>query len=321
MSRIGILFSPEFLRHYSKQYHPENPERLKTVVKAIRESGLNQAIISLSARKLATIDLLQVHTLSYIERLKRLCSKGGGIVDGDEGSYANEASLEVAMFASGGICAAIDEVVEGQIDHGLMLVRPPGHHAFSDKGSGFCLINHAAIAARYAQKHGFGKILIIDYDCHHGNGTQEIFYSDDTVGFFSIHQFPSEDISTGSRDETGDGKGLGYTVNVPLMPGCGDDEYRSAFEHDLDPFWAKLNPDFVMVSMGFDAHIRDPLGDMRVSTEGFADLARHVIDLARGGTSSKKTVPVFFILEGGYDAQALGDSAVATTRVLLDINL
>lgn len=306
--RAGLIYSPEYLRHYSRTKHPENPDRVKSIVAALKEANLVKAFDTVHPRRAEMEDLQLVHTYEHCVYVRELAASGGGMADAD--TYVNESSFEAACYAAGGMFAAVDAMKRGEIRRALALVRPPGHHATANRAMGFCLFNNAALAARYAQQRGYHKVLIADWDVHHGNGTQEIFYDDPSVGYFSVHQFPFFP-GTGSRDETGRGAGEGFTVNVPLLSGCGDAEFLTALADDLMGLWNKLNPDLVVVSAGFDAHVRDPLAGMRVTTEGYAKMTELILRRAENR-------PVLFTLEGGYDLTALGESVTAVAHAIVE---
>ena len=225
----------------------------------------------------------------------------------------SEDSYDAALAAAGGVLAAVDAVMEGRIRNAFCAVRPPGHHSLPNQAMGFCLFNNVAIAARYLQKkHGVAKVLIVDWDVHHGNGTQEVFYDDPTVLYFSVHRYPFYPM-TGSKAERGAGDGLGFIINVPLPAGTGDAEYRKAFREILMPKAMDFDPDFVLVSAGFDAHEDDPLGGMEVSSEGFAEMSRLVKQIADRCCEGR----LVSVLEGGYDLEGLADSVEAHLRVLM----
>jgi acetoin utilization deacetylase AcuC-like enzyme len=223
-------------------------------------------------------------------------------------------TYEVALAAAGGVLAAVDAVMDGKVENAFCAVRPPGHHALKDKAMGFCFFNNVAIAARYVQKkHKLSKVLIVDWDVHHGNGTQAAFYDDPTVLYFSVHQHPFYP-GSGTESEKGTGEGLNYTINVPLPSGSGDAEYRKAFEEKLLPAALAFKPDFVLVSAGFDAAEGDRLGGMKVTPEGYAELTHVVREIARKSCHGR----VVSLLEGGYDLDALAASVEAHIRVLMD---
>jgi acetoin utilization deacetylase AcuC-like enzyme len=230
----------------------------------------------------------------------------------DPDTYACAKSYETAKLAAGGTLAAVDEVVGGKLDNAFALIRPPGHHAESNRAMGFCLFNNVAIAAGYAlKKYKLKKALIIDWDLHHGNGTQHSFYDRADVLYFSTHQFPYYP-GTGFVTETGSGEGKGFTVNVPLSTGPGDAEYMEIFKEILEPIALEYKPDIVFVSAGFDIYYQDPLGGMQVTPEGFADLARVVLDFAKETCGGK----VVFVLEGGYHLDGLRDSVREVLKTL-----
>ncbi len=309
----GFLFGEIYLRHKTGAGHPERPQRLTAIVERLKAQGL---LAQLTAIRPVPADrqwLTPVHTGAYVDRVKADCERGVGFVDSPD-APASKHSYRVAIEAVGGILAAADAVMEGKVANAFCAVRPPGHHAGKEKARGFCLFNNAAVAARYLQqKHKLSKILIVDWDVHHGNGTQEIFYDDPTVFYFGIHQFPFYP-GTGSAEEKGAGRGLNFTLNVPLARGAGDKEYVKVFREVLQPAAEKFRPDFVLISAGFDAHQHDPLGGMQVTAEGFAELTRIVKTIARRHCRGR----LVSILEGGYGLEGLAESAEAHVRVLME---
>jgi acetoin utilization deacetylase AcuC-like enzyme len=244
-----------------------------------------------------------------MDSIEGLCAPSIRRIDAD--TAVSEKSFEAALFAAGAGVAAADAVMDEKIDNAFCAVRPPGHHAETDRAMGFCLLNNVAIAARYLQRaRGIGKILIIDWDVHHGNGTQEIFYEDPSVMLFSSHQYPYYP-GTGSMEEGGNGEGKTFTVNAPLRAGCGDSEYEEVYEKMLSPIADVFQPDFVLISAGFDAHASDPLASMRLTDEGYAKLTRMAVDIAEKHCGGR----LISMLEGGYDL-ALGTSVLAHIEVL-----
>lgn len=255
--------------------------------------------------------VLHCHTHDHLERIRRAGENAPCYLDAD--TFVHQASAEAAFRACGGVMAGIDAVADAECDNVFCAVRPPGHHAESDRAMGFCLLNNIAVGARYAQRiHGLKKIFVLDWDVHHGNGTQEIFYEDETVFYFSIHQFPLYP-GTGHREETGRNRGNGFTRNVPLPAGSGDDDYRKVIQIEFQESISSFQPDLIMISAGFDAHRDDPLAQMNVSSNGFAELTQLVKDVA-GRCCNGRIVSV---LEGGYDLEALADSVCAHIQVLL----
>jgi acetoin utilization deacetylase AcuC-like enzyme len=307
----GLLSSPRFRDHLTGTRHPESPLRLSAIDRKILDSGLDRILVRVALREIEIKWLSQVHESGYLDLLKRR-TPDSGLFYLDPDTPLSAESLAVALLASGGVCQGIDDLYSGRIANLFCAVRPPGHHAGISRGMGFCLINHVAVAARYAQgRHGAGKVAIVDWDVHHGNGTQEIFYRDPSVFYFSVHQYPFYP-GTGSARERGEGEGEGFTLNVPLPAGSGDREYLKVFDDILPAALGAFSPDLILVSAGFDAHADDPLGQMEVSTAGFGKMTERVRILADEMCGGK----LVSILEGGYDLEALGDSVVQHLRVL-----
>jgi len=306
----AYVYDPIYLEH--KIYgHPESPERLLTTMRALEEAGVRAKLTRIEASPLAMEHLEAVHDGAYIEQVRRMAESGGGHLDLD--TYLSPCSYEAALMAAGGLVCAVDAVLEGKADNAFALVRPPGHHALPNRGMGFCLFNNVAIAARYAlDQHGLDRVLIADFDVHHGNGTQEVFYHDSRVLYFSTHQYPHYP-GTGYWREIGEGEGEGYTVNVPLPAGVGDEGYERIFGEILRPLAERYRPQLILVSAGYDAHWADPLAAMRLSITGYAQLARALRSLADELCQGR----LVFTLEGGYNLEVLSHSILATFRVLL----
>jgi acetoin utilization deacetylase AcuC-like enzyme len=306
----AYLYSPVFLEH-EEEGHPESPERLTQILRVLKETGVLPRLTALEPVAATDTQIGAVHTPQHIERVKQLVARGGGHFDAD--TYANPRSLDAANLAAGALVRAVDAVIAGEIDNAFALVRPPGHHATRARAMGFCLFNNVAIAAQHAlDAHKLERVLIIDYDVHHGNGTQEIFYNTSRVLYFSTHQYPHYP-GTGDWRETGEGDGAGFTVNVPLPPRVGDEGYLHVFDGLLFPLAERYRPQFVLVSVGYDAHWSDPLAFENLSIAGYAALARRAIEIAREMCGGR----IVFTLEGGYDLDALGYGAAATFRALL----
>jgi len=309
MAKTGFAYHPIYMEHFAGVGHPERPERLTAILKALEGSGLMDSLVRLTPSACPREYVEAVHTTRLVESVERLCGIAPQHIDPD--TAVSEKSFEAALFAAGAGIAAADAIMGGEIDNTFCAVRPPGHHAETDRAMGFCLFNNIAITARYLQRaRGVGKILIIDWDVHHGNGTQQIFYEDPTVLLFSSHQYPYYP-GTGGMEEGGKGEGETFTVNAPLRAGCGDKEYQDVYTKMLLPVADVFEPDFVLISAGFDAHESDPLASMRLTDDGYAGLTRMAVEVA-GKHSGGRLISM---LEGGYDV-ALGSSVAAHIEVL-----
>jgi acetoin utilization deacetylase AcuC-like enzyme len=265
----------------------------------------------IKSRRITRQWLSLVHRPDYIDRVKRSCEAEIGWVDSPDAPASTD-SYEVAIAAAGGVLAAVDAVMAGDVRNVFCAVRPPGHHALPGRAMGFCLFNNVAVAARYLQKrHDVSRVLIVDWDVHHGNGTQEVFYNDPSVLYFSVHRYPFYP-GTGSASETGTGRGRGFTINVPLRGGAGDAHYKRVFEETLNPAAIEFDPDFVIISAGFDAHEKDPLGRMRVSSDQFGEMTALVKRIADKCCKGR----LVSVLEGGYSLEGLAQSVEAHVRVL-----
>jgi acetoin utilization deacetylase AcuC-like enzyme len=310
--QTGLVYSDVFLRHDTGPDHPERPERLTAIVERLRRAGLMERLTSIPFGPATVDQLTAVHTAAYVERVRRTCAQGAPWVDDADTCICRE-SYEVALSAAGGVLAAVDAVAEGRVRNAFCAVRPPGHHASAGRAMGFCLFNNVAIAARYAQsKHNLRKVLIVDWDVHHGNGTQDVFYSDPTVLYFSVHQYPHYP-GTGAASETGAGEGVGLTVNAPLPAGSRDEAFIAAFREKLRPAALAFRPDIVLVSAGFDAHRDDPIAGMAMTADGFGELTRIVKDIAETCCKGR----LVSVLEGGYGLAGLAESVEAHLRVLM----
>jgi acetoin utilization deacetylase AcuC-like enzyme len=303
MKRVGYVYDDIFLEHDTGSGHPESPERLRAIERAI--APLKDKLVEIAPFSVDESELLRVHLCEMIEKVQ-YCTETLTPIDSD--TICSEHSYDVAKTAVGAGLAAIDAISEGKIERAFCAVRPPGHHATSVRSMGFCLFNNIAVAARYAQSKGYKKVFIVDFDVHHGNGTQEIFYDDDTVFYFSSHQtlaYPG----TGMENETGTGRGLGYTRNVLLMPDSGDAEIEDIYRNDLPPLIKDFQPDIVLVSAGYDIHESDPLAQLYVTTEGIRHIVREILHTV--------DVPYVFFLEGGYHVEALGENVKVTIEEML----
>ena len=309
--KTAYVHDPVFQTHNTGMGHPERSARLSAVQELISRQDWYGNLQQVAAVPVEQRWIELVHRPGYAERIRQACADGSPWIDTPDVAVSTE-SAEVASRATGSLLALADEVMEGNADNGFALVRPPGHHAEHDAAMGFCLYNSVAIAARYLQqRHGVERVLILDWDVHHGNGTQHTFERDPSVMFISLHQYPHYP-GTGARSETGAGAGEGATVNCPMSPGSGDEHYRQAFEEVVLPKARAFNPDFILVSAGFDAHQADPLGFINLTDESYAWMTRAVMDLADQCCAGRLAA----VLEGGYDLQALARSVTEHVRVL-----
>jgi len=311
-SKTGFVYDDIYLEHKTTPDHPERPQRLVAIVDGLKQSGLYPKLLKLtpSPAPLEWIEML--HSPEYIKRAQNSCLNGTRYLDSLDTPISPK-SYEAALMAVGGVFSAIDAVMQKKVTNAFCAVRPPGHHAVEDAAMGFCIFNNIAIGARYIQKqYGLSKILIVDWDVHHGNGTQAAFYNDPNVLYFSTHQYPFYP-GTGGAAEKGAGKGLNYNINVPLPAGSTDADYIEAFKEILEPAALNFSPDFILISAGFDAHENDLLGGMKVTTKGFAELTRIVKQIAEKCCQGR----LVSLLEGGYHLQVLADSVEVHIQVLM----
>jgi acetoin utilization deacetylase AcuC-like enzyme len=306
--RIAVVQDPRFELHRGPGGHPECPDRLRPVARALAERSGELA--GAAARPATDEEILRVHSRDHLAALEAAVSRAPVRLDPD--TYVSEASLEVARLAAGSTSELALAISRGEANAGIVTVRPPGHHAEASRAMGFCLLNNVAIAARALQAAGLGRLLILDWDVHHGNGTQHSFEHDPSVLYVSTHQFPYYP-GTGDTSECGVGAGAGTTVNVPLPAGCGDEEYLGAFLRVLVPVARAFRPEFVLVSCGFDAHRSDPLAAMDLSRAGYAGMTHIVRALAEELCGGR----VLFVLEGGYAAEGLYEGSSALLEGLL----
>ena len=310
----AILADPVYKQHDPGAGHPERPERYDAVTQALSAAGLMNSAARIKPRFATEDEIALCHSHSYIQKVKQEIGAGARqLSTGD--TDVGPRSFDVALEAAGGILNAVDAVIERKARNAFCVVRPPGHHARPEQGMGFCIFNSIAIAARYAQrKHGIGKVLIADWDVHHGNGTQDIFYSDGSVLFFSTHQSPWYP-GTGPASETGEGKGKNCTINVPLPAGSGRSEIVGAFRERLRLAAERFQPDLVLISAGFDSRIDDPLGRFRLSDDDFADLTAIMLEIAGQHAGSR----LVSVLEGGYNLSGLASGATAHVKALAHV--
>jgi acetoin utilization deacetylase AcuC-like enzyme len=303
VNKVGFIYDNVFLEHENPPGHPERKERLQCIMTKLNGSEIWDSLIHLKPRKATTKELAYVHTQKHIETIR----DNTGYADPD--TYISEGSYNAALYAAGAGIEAVDNCKNGQVERAFCAVRPPGHHSEADRAMGFCLFNNIAIGARHAQRVGYDKVFIIDFDVHHGNGTQHMFEEDDTVYYFSTHEYPHYP-GTGNANDKGRGKGEGYTYNYPMPPGSGQKEYLRAYRDVLPGLVREFNPDIVLVSAGYDIHSSDPLSSIRISDEGIKDIVNGIL-------SAAKPAPAVFSLEGGYNLEALADSVLITLRELI----
>jgi acetoin utilization deacetylase AcuC-like enzyme len=313
----GLLYGPIYLDHNTGEGFPERPARLEAIVNRLKEKDLFSKLTLIEPAPAALEWIEAMHAKEYVERVRKACEAAGDKVVNFEGIGdvpISKKSFDVALHAAGGVLKACDQVMEGKIRNAYCVIRPPGHHALKARAMGFCLFNNVAIAARYLQKkHGIGKVLIVDWDVHHGNGTQDLFYEDGTVMYFSTHLSPFYP-GTGAENETGKGKGEGLMINVPLARGAGDAEVKKAYEEKLKPAALAFKPDFVLISCGFDSHVNDTLGRLAITSEGFGWMTKLVKEIAE--TTAKGRV--ISMMEGGYNLDNLASAGEAHVRALME---
>ena len=313
--RTGFLYDERYQQHLTGNYHPEVPDRLPAVYKGIGDAGLLEKLTLIEATPADLEWVESVHDADYIKRFESACSIGHNIFDSPDNQMCT-ASYEIALLAVGGILEAARLVMEGELDNAFCAVRPPGHHAEVDKAMGFCYFNNIAIAARYIQKKwGIERVGIIDFDVHHGNGTQHIFERDPTVFYYSIHEHPTFCYpGTGREFELGKDAGHGYTKNSPVLPGQGDKEYKALMQKDLFPVFEDFKPEVILVSSGFDAHIDDNMSDIKLTTEGFSWIIEKIVEMADRYSQGR----LISILEGGYSIRRLPELARNHVEILLN---
>jgi acetoin utilization deacetylase AcuC-like enzyme len=332
---LGFCSSDQFVLHNTGAHHPERPDRIRAVALAVRQAGLvgspnpfpefqeDFQLAPVGGEKLMEIaptpadenSLRLVHSQQEIDLVRRVCEAGGGVLDQGD-TPVGPRSFEVARLSCGAVLSSCDAVIAGQVRRAFAAVRPPGHHAEPDRPMGFCLFSNVAVAARYLQhRHGVKTVGIVDFDVHHGNGTQSAFEEDPSVLFISLHQHPATCYpGTGNDWETGEGPGRGTTLNIPMEPGVGDQEYLDAMRQRVLPKLEQFKPEFLLISAGFDGHRDDPLAHMQLSEAGFETMTRMLVDFAEANCAGR----IVSALEGGYNLRALGRSVVRHLVALRD---
>jgi acetoin utilization deacetylase AcuC-like enzyme len=316
MRRTGYVYDPRYLLHDPGAWHPERPDRLKAIHRALESGDLLELLVRLDPDYAPLEWVERLHTPDYIKRFQAACDKGGQIFMVQDCGICRE-SYQIALLAVGGVMLAVEAVMGGQLDNAFCAVRPPGHHAERDRAMGFCFFNNVALGAVYAlENFGLERVAIIDWDVHHGNGTQHLFEADPRVFYVSLHEDPQHCYpGTGYRREEGKGAGQGFTLNLPLPPHSDDSDYLTALKKEALPRLQAFAPQFVFISAGFDAHVNDPLAHMNLTGEGYREMGRLLLDLAQE-TAGGRLVTV---LEGGYNLEVLEECAEDHVRLLMDI--
>ncbi len=294
-----LYYDPLFLEHHTGHQHPERPERLMHVMRHLGRTGLDRRCQRPSWHNVSTPELTAVHDAAYVAHVEAFARRGGGSLEED--TVCSEKSYDVARSAAGAVCDAVQRVVRGEDTNALCLVRPPGHHALANAAMGFCLFSNVAIGARSAlDSLDLNRVLVVDWDVHHGNGTQAVFWEEPRVGFLSIHRWPFYP-GTGRAEETGTGQALGTKLNLPVEYGTPPAEFRARFRSGLEQLAARIKPELILISAGFDAHRDDPIGSLDLETEDFGLLTTDVLEVAAAYAAGK----VVSVLEGGYNASIL----------------
>lgn len=306
--KTGFVYTPFFLEHENPPYHPESGSRLTAILDEIQKyPELKKQLEFIQPRKATKEDITMVHNQDYYEKI--ISSKPGYL---DSDTYLSFGTANAALYAAGAVLTVIDLSLEGKLKNSFCAVRPPGHHAERDMALGFCIFNNVAIGAYYAIKKGFKKVFIVDFDVHHGNGTEHTFYEEPDVFYFSTHQSPLYP-GTGAKTDIGKGKAKGTNYNYPLLPGAGDKEFGNIYSKILPELFKSFQPDIMLVSAGYDLRDKDPLASLNVTAKGIETIVRNITELA-------KDIPLIFSLEGGYNLNALAESVVITLKVLTEFS-
>lgn len=316
MRKTGFLYDKRYLLHETGPYHPEVPERLQAIYQGIEAAQLLPHLTRIRAVRADMKWVHTVHSPAYVRRFEEVCLNGHGYLDHQDNQMCPE-TYETALLAAGGIIETARLLMNGDIDNAFCAVRPPGHHAEKDQAMGFCYLNNVAIVTRYLQQQwGIQRVGIVDFDVHHGNGTQHIFEHDESVYYYSIHQHPSFAYpGTGREFEAGQGDGYGFTKNSPVLPGQSDDDYKAMLARDLLPAWDTFQPEAMLVSIGFDAHKEDEMSDIKLTTDGYSHLMQTAMQLADQYCQGR----MISVLEGGYCLARLPELAANHVKILLGI--
>lgn len=313
MMKTAFLYDDVFLEHETGEGHPERAERLRRMLRRLEAGGYMDKVLPVPTRAADECHLELIHKKAYIERVKQGIESGEEFLDSVDNTVCTR-TYHVALSAVGGCLNMCDAVMSGRVANGFCAVRPPGHHAESQKAGGFCFFNNVAIAARYIQtEYGVGRVAIVDWDVHHGNGTQDAFQDDDSVYYISLHQYPYYP-GTGAETDIGFGQGLGYTLNIPVKAGSGNSHYLQAFNERVVPELERFRPEVVLVSAGFDAHRDDPLSSINLTGDMYYRFTRMLRDVARRHASDR----LIAFLEGGYNVDVCAEGAEQVIRALLE---
>jgi acetoin utilization deacetylase AcuC-like enzyme len=310
MNRTGLVSHPLYISHDPGPFHPESPDRLRTIYALLEQQGLKAKTVAVEPRPATAEEIGFVHTPAYFQKVAKTEGRSTSL---DPDTSTSEDSFQAALLAAGGCMVLTEKIVRGELDNGFALVRPPGHHAERDRAMGFCLFNNVAIAAEHALRRlGLKRVLIVDWDLHHGNGTMHHFFSRRDVLYFSTHQYPFYP-GTGALQDEGSGEGQGYSVSVPLTRPMGDLEFRAIFREVLAPITRQFAPELILASAGFDIHHQDPLGSMKLTAEGFGTLTCQLLELARATAHGRLAL----VLEGGYHLEGEAQGVACCVRALL----
>jgi len=310
----GLVYDEQYLRHRPGEWHPERPARLEAIMQRLQDTGLLEELILIRPYPAPIPWVEKLHDPDYIKRFKTACEKGYTIFGVPDCGISPE-SFDIALLAVGGVFAAVENVMNGSVDNAFCALRPPGHHAEHNRALGFCFFNNIALGANYIlENYGLDRVAIIDWDVHHGNGTQHLFDSDPRVFYLSVHEDPSSCYpGTGGRGEEGHGKGKGFTLNLPMLEGSGDTEYLAALEQEGLPRLREFDPQFVLISAGFDAHEDDPLAHQNLTREAYKKMGEMLLQLAQDHAGGR----LVSVLEGGYSLTVLADCVEDHLRLLL----